>query len=193
MQLMIRLYVSFHLIFVFFSIVMRDRRFHLHPVASWSSFGRVKSLEAVPISEIDWRGLFSRHCCSDSWLDVWTLHFLASNSAWLIHQTIPSWCRLWNHRQQAQLVQTWWLYCFVKSARVLYCAISARFWAINDNWTVVNSCLTSGASARGGVGDENVRSCDIHSSLKKEKILAHTFSLTHRRQRRFPIYFDSVM
>lgn len=89
---------------------------------------------------------------------------------WFI-RTIVTWFRLPNHRQKAQLVRN---DDFIASLPLCEGSLlrnfgEVRFGAINVDWPAVNSWLRSGASARGGLGSENVRSCDIHSSLVGRK------------------------
>lgn len=173
---------EFSFIFRFFRLLYCDAG----RIAVFTFTGRVVEFiptSAVPIFEFDWRGTVLNNIVAaylslnSSALVLLLRPCLWVLVSWLIHQNNPDLISIMKSSAAGTTCPKWWLYCFVNSARVLYCAISEWFGAINDDWPVVNSRFTSGASARGFLGSENVRSCDIHSSLVED---AHILS-THQQ------------
>lgn len=96
------------------------------------------SSRSVDVSRVCLNDSTSRaalHCCS-SW--KWDFDCFTS---WLIARNF---CSDFDYKtiMTRRELPNWWLYCFVKSSRILDCAIwasSGRFAAINGNWTLVKS------------------------------------------------------
>lgn len=97
---------EFSLIFRFsFAIVMRDGSpFSPSPVASWSS----SRPRLFPSPNLIDAGRSRQHCIRMLESELVSSSWVLASDSWLVDwfiKTIQTWFRLWNHRQQAQLVQ----------------------------------------------------------------------------------------